>query len=209
MASTYPTTLDSFATTRADGTPQATTHPGDHDNENDAINKIEAFIGLAGVLPVFDLVKKYGVATSATATANAAAIHAAFADAATIGGGVYLRGSASLYPCNPLTLPRAPIRFFGDGPTSSVLAAVAAGPAAPMLSGDSVGQPTSGPFTPVGSSAQNMYQMNLDRHRRSRVQRLQQSGLRRQGDLDREPEWLSPAVPAQPARGLCYMGHRD
>jgi hypothetical protein len=46
MASTYPGALDVFVTTRADGTPMATTHAQDHDNENDAINKIEAELGV-------------------------------------------------------------------------------------------------------------------------------------------------------------------
>lgn len=46
MASTYPGTLDAFATNRTDATPMATTHAADHNNENDAINKIEAELGL-------------------------------------------------------------------------------------------------------------------------------------------------------------------
>jgi len=42
MASTYPGTLDALATNRTDATAMATTHALDHNNENDAINKIEA-----------------------------------------------------------------------------------------------------------------------------------------------------------------------
>jgi hypothetical protein len=45
MASTFPTTLDSFPTTRADATVSATNHAADHDNNADAINKIEALLG--------------------------------------------------------------------------------------------------------------------------------------------------------------------
>lgn len=45
MASTYPTTLDAFATTRANTDVTDTTHPADHNNANDAINKIEAELG--------------------------------------------------------------------------------------------------------------------------------------------------------------------
>jgi len=45
MPSTYPTSLDSFATNRTDASAMATTHPGDHNDENDAINKIEAELG--------------------------------------------------------------------------------------------------------------------------------------------------------------------
>jgi hypothetical protein len=47
MASTYPVTLDNFATTRADATPNATTQAADHNNYADAINKIEAELGTA------------------------------------------------------------------------------------------------------------------------------------------------------------------
>lgn len=46
MASTYPANLDTFVTTRADGTPLTTTHASDHDLVNDAINKIEAELGV-------------------------------------------------------------------------------------------------------------------------------------------------------------------
>lgn len=45
MASTYPDTLDAFATNRANGTSMSTTHPDDHNNANDALNKIEAELG--------------------------------------------------------------------------------------------------------------------------------------------------------------------
>ena len=46
MASSYPSGLDAFATTRADATVMATTHKDDHNNANDAINKIEAELGI-------------------------------------------------------------------------------------------------------------------------------------------------------------------
>jgi hypothetical protein len=46
MASSYPGGLDSFATNRADATSMATTHKDDHNNANDAINKIEAELGI-------------------------------------------------------------------------------------------------------------------------------------------------------------------
>lgn len=46
MPSSYPTGLDSFATTRADSTVTATTHAADHNNANDALNKIEAELGI-------------------------------------------------------------------------------------------------------------------------------------------------------------------
>lgn len=45
MASAYPSGLDSFSTARVDATPMVTTHALDHDNANDAINKIEAELG--------------------------------------------------------------------------------------------------------------------------------------------------------------------
>lgn len=45
MASSYPSGLDAFATTRADTTAMATTHATDHNNLADAVNKIEAELG--------------------------------------------------------------------------------------------------------------------------------------------------------------------
>jgi hypothetical protein len=45
MASAYPTALDSLATTRTNTDAADTTHPADHNNANDAINKIEAELG--------------------------------------------------------------------------------------------------------------------------------------------------------------------
>jgi hypothetical protein len=45
MASGYPGTLDALATNRTDATTSATTHAADHNNANDAINKIEAELG--------------------------------------------------------------------------------------------------------------------------------------------------------------------
>ena len=46
MASTYPGSLDSFATNRSDATVLPTTHAADHNNVNDALNKIEAELGV-------------------------------------------------------------------------------------------------------------------------------------------------------------------
>lgn len=46
MASSYPGGLDLFPTTRTDATTMATTHAADHNNANDAINKIEAELGI-------------------------------------------------------------------------------------------------------------------------------------------------------------------
>lgn len=47
MASAYPGGLDNFPTTRADGTATPTNHPTDHNDANDALNKIEAELGVA------------------------------------------------------------------------------------------------------------------------------------------------------------------
>lgn len=46
MGSRYPAILDNFVTTRTDATPLGTTHAVDHDDLNDAINKIEAELGV-------------------------------------------------------------------------------------------------------------------------------------------------------------------
>lgn len=45
MASAYPSGLDAFATSRTNATAMTTTHPADHNDANDAINKIEAELG--------------------------------------------------------------------------------------------------------------------------------------------------------------------
>jgi hypothetical protein len=45
MASTYPTTLDTWVTNYTDATTSAATHATIHNNINDAVNKIEAELG--------------------------------------------------------------------------------------------------------------------------------------------------------------------
>lgn len=47
MASSYPGGLDGFATSRTDTTATASNHIGDHNNLADAVNKIEAELGVA------------------------------------------------------------------------------------------------------------------------------------------------------------------
>lgn len=102
----------------------------------------------------------YSVSPTNTATANATAIMQAFTDAALIGGAVYLPGNALMYPCDPLTLPRAPITFFGDGPTASVLLQPS-GAVSAMLSGNAAGVPTSGAFARISGNSAQMYDVNL------------------------------------------------
>ncbi len=46
MSSIYPGGLDSFPTNRTDATPMVTNQPGDHNDYADAINKIEATLGV-------------------------------------------------------------------------------------------------------------------------------------------------------------------
>ncbi len=46
MASAYPGGLDAFPTNRTNATPMVTVHPSDHNNHADAINKIEATLGV-------------------------------------------------------------------------------------------------------------------------------------------------------------------
>jgi hypothetical protein len=45
MPSSFPSSLDNFATSRSDATPMATTQAADHNNFADAVNKIEAELG--------------------------------------------------------------------------------------------------------------------------------------------------------------------
>jgi len=47
MASSYPNALDTLATTKADATVMATDHPAHHNNLADAVNKIEAELGVS------------------------------------------------------------------------------------------------------------------------------------------------------------------
>jgi hypothetical protein len=67
MASTYPTTLDSFVTTRNDATVMATNHAGDHDNLADAVNKIELNA------PHLVTAETMGITTGGSAAANTTA----------------------------------------------------------------------------------------------------------------------------------------
>lgn len=46
MASAYPGGLDTFPTNRTNTTDMSTTHPTDHNDVNDAVNKIEAELGI-------------------------------------------------------------------------------------------------------------------------------------------------------------------
>lgn len=46
MASTYPTTLDTFATNKTNATTSTTDHPNHHNDLADAINSIEAELGV-------------------------------------------------------------------------------------------------------------------------------------------------------------------
>jgi hypothetical protein len=46
MASVYPGGLDSFATNKADATTTPTDHPTHHNDLADAVNKIEAELGV-------------------------------------------------------------------------------------------------------------------------------------------------------------------
>ncbi len=45
MASAYPAGLDAFSTGRTNATAMTVTHPADHNDANDALNKIEAELG--------------------------------------------------------------------------------------------------------------------------------------------------------------------
>lgn len=70
MASGYPTALDNFATTRADSTATATTHAGDHNNNADAINKIEAELGINPSASFVDVVTRLNQITTVRKTAD-------------------------------------------------------------------------------------------------------------------------------------------
>jgi hypothetical protein len=86
MASTYPSTLDAFATNRTDATAMATTHAADHNNENDAINKIEAELGINPKDTYATVAARLvGLATLVPATTQAGTTYTlALADAGTV-----------------------------------------------------------------------------------------------------------------------------
>lgn len=68
MSSTYPNTLDSFATNRLDSTTMATTHATDHNNANDAINKIELELGVGPKGVYSDVATRLSTLASTTQT---------------------------------------------------------------------------------------------------------------------------------------------
>ena len=87
MSSNFPTSLDSLATTKANATVTSTDHPAHHNDMADAVNKIEAKLGISSSTPVANSVLAgTGTGTSAwtttptigaTSWANANHAHAA------------------------------------------------------------------------------------------------------------------------------------
>jgi hypothetical protein len=73
MASTYPNTLDAFATNRSNTTVTDTTHPGDHNNANDAINKIEAELGITPKGTFSDVAARLAARSTVRLTADSSA----------------------------------------------------------------------------------------------------------------------------------------
>lgn len=107
MASNYPTSLDTLATNKTDGTATAGDHAQHHDDMADAINKVEAELGinpsgsyatvvarLNNVLPFS--VKDYGAIGDGT-TDDTAAIQACFVAAAIANAKVYFPPTTAFY----------------------------------------------------------------------------------------------------------------
>lgn len=72
MASVYPGALDTFATNKANGTVTATDHPGHHNDLADAVNKIEAELGINPSGASATLVARLGLLASSTVIRKAA-----------------------------------------------------------------------------------------------------------------------------------------
>jgi parallel beta-helix repeat protein len=134
----YPNSLDSFATNRADGTAMATTHKTDHNEVNDAINKIEAELG---VLPkgayasvrarldatgsgnkalVYNVVTDYAAPVYTTEAAAAAGTSAVTAiqnaiNAANSAGGGTVFFPAGFYRISTTLTSYANVKLVGDG----------------------------------------------------------------------------------------------
>jgi hypothetical protein len=70
MASGYPAALDTFSTARADATTTPTTHPADHNDANDALNKIEAELGINPSGPYATVLARLDFMTSVRKTAD-------------------------------------------------------------------------------------------------------------------------------------------
>lgn len=70
VASVYPTALDNFLTNRIDGTIMAVTHATDHNNENDAINKIETELGVNPKGSYSSVAERLSVVAQNTQTAS-------------------------------------------------------------------------------------------------------------------------------------------
>lgn len=84
--SSYPTGLDTFPTNRADGTAMATTHADDHNDHSDALNKIEAELGISPSGAAATVTARIvELATLVTATTQAGTTYTlALADAGTV-----------------------------------------------------------------------------------------------------------------------------
>ena len=120
MASAYPGGLDSFATNKADATTTPTDHPGHHNDLADAVNKIEAELGVdpagaeatvvarldaidTSLAPVYDIEKYTAGDISVTSTTAGAAlpgagtvtVAAATGDLLMVGVGLRENGSHS------------------------------------------------------------------------------------------------------------------
>jgi septal ring-binding cell division protein DamX len=81
MASSYPTGLDTLATNKSDNTPTAGDHAQHHDDLADAINKVEAELGINPSGSLSDVVSRMGVASNSDGTLKTTAVQTAIGGA--------------------------------------------------------------------------------------------------------------------------------
>lgn len=131
MTSTFPNSLDNFPTNRTNDTAMYDTHPQDHDNLADAINKIETVIGVEGAISTvryFFNVKDLAFgAKGDNSTDDAASIQAALNAAAAapsnftgnMGGIVYMPPGAYRVSTK-LLIPKG-VLLLGAGPQATII----------------------------------------------------------------------------------------
>jgi hypothetical protein len=130
MPSSYPGGLDSFSTSRADATVMLATHAADHNNYADAINKLEAEIGInfsGKTLPVFNVKGKTYNAVGDGVADDRAAIQAAIDAANSAAGGiVFLPKGTYKVTTTPLIL-KSNVSVIGVGHSSVIKGSIDTG----------------------------------------------------------------------------------
>ncbi len=130
MASNYPNALDNFTTNKTDATLTTVDHPTHHNDIADAVNKVEAELGVAPSGNFATLTARLdsmgggtgatipGFSPSNTGVQNTAALNAAITGLSGDGTLVIPRGDHSLDCVNPVFPANKSIKIVGEGPGS-------------------------------------------------------------------------------------------